>query len=419
MSDFCRSAMQRLAPVVPNGLAYRLPEKENFFKHPEPITIDGSAIRTNKGDYISSGGFSLVFNWKTNQVIKITLQPRGFTKLEVDLMEWSSTHGGVQFIQWGKLNIDFQEYTDLVGDRTLPVNWPESSITIDNWETIIDEYSFCYTITERWTDNLFNWLNQSKENKLSSLDAGLVKKLLAQVQQLHKLGVVHLDLFPKNIFYKINELGAISDLTIADFGNANFRNAWLFEENLKKDEKRQNYAKDYFIPSLTNSLGNAFQSKKFEWVPVSEKVSETKILLQCLESEPRNYDLNFFFYYNSTNPNRPLTEYIGAKMKLPTYIDREFNWSLNGTLNCQLKIWPTDQLAANGEQFEVSAFWTLNKLLSKLPWKQITNYNFVLVNATNYTLKETPKTVPGTSSVSKVIKVVGENYFIWIQPKPQ
>jgi hypothetical protein len=166
-------------------------------------------------------------------------------------------------------------------------------------------------------------------------------------------------------------------------------------------------------------LGNAFQSKKFEWVPVSEKVSETKILLQCLESEPRNYDLNFFFYYNSTNPNRPLTEYIGEKMKLPTYIDREFNWSLNGTLNCQLKIWPTDQLAANGQQFEVSAFWTLNKLLLGFPWEEIRQYNFVLVNATNYTLKETPKTVPGTSSVSKVIKFVGENYFIWIQPKPQ
>lgn len=64
-------------------------------------------------------------------------------------------------------------------------------------------------VSEKWDGNMKDQPCLSRE---------LIDKLENQVNIIHKLGYVHMDIYPKNILCKKNWFGTITDVTLTDFG---------------------------------------------------------------------------------------------------------------------------------------------------------------------------------------------------------
>jgi hypothetical protein len=189
--------MQAYAPrALP--IDYRLSTKA------DELRSDVRYTELNLGKYFSGGGFSLLFESGTN-LIRISLPSRNSSRLEFDLMHWASVTGaGAKLLKWGKLNLTFGNYKNMVeGIDNLPSQWPQIG-NVEDWTNAIKTNSFTYAIIEKWDGDLSRWL-QSNGNDISKIPEAPMKKLLAAVQRLHKVAkIIHLDLFAKNILYKLH-----------------------------------------------------------------------------------------------------------------------------------------------------------------------------------------------------------------------
>jgi hypothetical protein len=226
-------------PFTPIRRKDRNPEKEAYLQNVclndyvingrlidghELLGVDAIAIeeKLREGGYIYEGAYGVVYKVcnidnDCNYVMKvqrlgaftkgkndINLEP----KVKSDLDDWTAEVN---------VTIEFNKYG--VGAK-LASAWlcenefvkPDGSIKRDLLGIIV---------SEKWDGNMENQPCLSRE---------LLDKLENQVNIIHKLGYVHMDIFPKNVLCKKNWFGTITDVTLTDFG-------WVRPIELVKNDK--------------------------------------------------------------------------------------------------------------------------------------------------------------------------------------
>ena len=155
-------------------------------------------------------------------------------------------------------------------------------------------------------DLLFDQKLSFSEN-VRQLDFGIVKKLLLDIKTLNEAGVIHMDLFPKNILVRFKSdseninFQNIEELCIGDFGLSNIPKEWLDFNTIARKEMVDYYMK-----------GPLFHSGYFELQSILKTFYSNPITPpEWLEREVYNFDRAF--------PLRLLWAFTGTKI-----IDWEF-----------------------------------------------------------------------------------------------
>lgn len=247
------------------------------------------------GKLIATGGSNFIFEYGDKKILRLSLQPKTESKLELDLMEWSSQNNGVRLHQWGTVAMSFNQFIELMQKLDwpkLPQEWPfkdPKNITIAQWNNTFTTHRFFYTVMEKWDGSLFEFLIETGKYTWKGIDDSLMKGLLAKIQFLHsRLKIIHFDLFPKNIFYKKDRNGIINELAIADFGGARFIN--------EIESPSSEYNK-YFVDQLRLGENTGNMVKLFKRNAVAALKENENQIEAWATSDFKNYDLAIFYRY--------------------------------------------------------------------------------------------------------------------------
>lgn len=121
---------------------------------------------------------------------------------------------------------------------------------------ITDDMFLGTFVLEKYDTDLQNWWQQYKESE-SHVQSLCDSNLLARIDRMHSYGIVHGDLFPKNILVKHDRDGYITDAAPSDFGLA---------VDLTNAKSLQEWKKYYPLEAMAKLLESFYD---FEWgVPI-------------------------------------------------------------------------------------------------------------------------------------------------------
>lgn len=341
---------------------------------PEPVTAIYEDRKLNfphyslpVGQFLANGGFGMVFA-HNNLVVKFEIgaEPK---LLEIDLTYWAGERGyGPKLEAWGKLDITRSDFNVLIGEMKA------KSSFLPYWFKELDEIPFNvnYIVMERWDMDLKEWL-EKKNEKLAALKPTMLAKLVNGIRELHKLGFVHLDLLPKNIFVRQNEIGEIILLGMGDFGNAQLRTTLFFGS--KEDFKYQ--VADHLLATLnTEPIAEALRK-----LDSSLSLDNKAVVWRWLNDEPFNFDWALLHLYNLDHQSDlPI-----SKLKPTAFFNANRMWSKDGFLYVNVHF--------DGEEFvfdNIYGLWSLtilrNKIEREIP--QVASKQFVSFFKKNIIPKE-------------------------------
>lgn len=256
-------------PFTPIRRMDRNPEKEAYLQNVclkdyvingrlidghELSGLDVTAIeeKLREGGYIYEGQFGVVYRVcnidnDCNYVMKvqrlgaftkgkndINLEP----KVKSDLDDWTTEVN---------VTIEFNKYG--VGAKLASAWLCENEF--ENPDGSIKRDLLGIMVSEKWDGNMENQPCLSRE---------LLDKLENQVNIIHKLGYVHMDIYPKNILCKKNWFGTITDVTLTDFGwvrpieMVKIRRDWLDIMYKYHVIDPPQYGRYYYNGTITKSL---------------------------------------------------------------------------------------------------------------------------------------------------------------------
>lgn len=338
------------------------------------------------GQFLASGGFGMVFA-HDNLVVKLEIEATP-KLLEIDLTHWAGERGyGPKLEAWGKLDITRSDFDILIAEMKA------KSSNLPYWLKKLDEVPFSvnYIVMERWDMDLEQWL--TKQNKmLTELRPTVFEKLIEGIQQLHRLGFVHLDLLPKNILVKQNARGEVILLGMGDFGNAQLRTTLFFGG--KVDFKYQ--LADYFITALDiEPIAEAL--RKFD---STLSRNSKAVVWRWLNDEPFNFDWALLHLYNlDRRSDLPI-----PKLRPTAFFNDNRPWSKKGFLYADVRL--------NGEEIvfdNIFGLWSLATLRNNIELEipQVASKQFVSFLGN----KLIPKEDEDKYNVSSVIQKK-QSYFV-------
>lgn len=275
------------------------------------------------GKFLANGAFGMVFA-NNYDIIKfeVTEKPK---LLEMDLTFWAGERGyGPVLRRWGKLVITEEDFNDLVDemrenttgdlpywvDRLVPGAMP----------------SVYYIILERWATDLRRWIK--KGNALNSIRIDVMAKFVEGIREMHKLGITHMDLLPKNILIQVDAANNITALGLADFGNSQTRKEWFF---IEPDKTRKLFV-NYFVKHKESlKIGEALYNAK-----PSPRSSPKQAAIFWFLHEPFNFDWVVPQFYLLQAPTKKLPNV--PALKLPCRFDFTLPWSKEGFLQTRIVV---------------------------------------------------------------------------------
>ncbi len=152
--------------------------------------------------------------------------------------------------------------------------WKLGPQVLESW--ITDGYGFI--ALEYWNGSMLDL-------DLKELPQKLTAKLRGLIEEMHRLGYVHADVLPKNILVRTTQEGIPCDITLCDFGLAQFVEDFQLTRALpEEDETRRGYMSTLFhYHMLEDNLSHEYFRRR-------------KIQLRHCLNNPRHLDYGFLFY---------------------------------------------------------------------------------------------------------------------------
>ena len=141
------------------------------------------------------------------------------------------------------------------------------------WICDEDEQKLGIFASEKWDGDL-------QSNECPSLN--IIEKIEDQITALHKMGLVHGDILPKNVLVKRDDDGNITDATISDFGTVDTVERWKFKQH---DHEWIKTFYDYH-----HRPGNSFMAIYYD----EENVSLNKVI-----NDPTHLDMPLVFFFRT------------------------------------------------------------------------------------------------------------------------
>jgi serine/threonine protein kinase len=173
-----------------------------------------------------------------------------------------------------------------------------------------------------------------------------MKKLANGVTALHKLGMVHLDLLPKNILVNIYN-GQVVDIAMTDFGNVIHRTEWFFDQTMKM---RDQFVRYFLEHKELEDVGRGIVENN----PAPD-ADGFQMTYYWLLNEPDNFDWALLERYN-LGPS-PVKVQEVPWISLPPRFNFSLPWSRAGQLDIQVKF-----DGAMHPLGEINGLWTLKQL---------------------------------------------------------
>lgn len=306
---------------------YRLPERyqhtdgrAGVFRNRQ-LFVDDKVL--DLGKFMANGAFGMIFA-KDTYIIKLELseEPK---PLEMDLNNWASESGyGPRFWGWGKLEISPSDLNALVSEMV------SVSTMLPHWynELFSTAWHVYYSVFEKWDMDLRTWLrSQPKpQTALYSIDERVMRKLATGVKALHKKGVIHFDLLPKNILVNV-EQGAVIDIAMTDFGNVISKEEWYFQQT---SEIRRQFVR-YLLEHKELEVVGQWLLKEYP----DPNYNAYNMAYMWLMLEPHNFDWALLTCYNIGAPTHQVQTVPYPEM--PPYFNFSLPWSTEGYLEVYVK----------------------------------------------------------------------------------
>jgi hypothetical protein len=185
--------------------------------------LDGLELKEVKdklreGGYISEGTYGVVYkaciDTDCNYIIKIqnlgtfARDPKGNIEATPEVAQ--------ALADWKKevdLTITFNKYG--IGSKITDA-WLCANETMVG--SNVKKELFGIFAAEKWDGDLRDDECPSRE---------IIEKLENQVKNIHGMGLVHGDIFPKNVLVKRNWFGTVTDATLSDFGTVDTKENWM------------------------------------------------------------------------------------------------------------------------------------------------------------------------------------------------
>ena len=278
------------------------------------------------GRFLGNGSFGMIFVSR-DDIIKLEVAHRP-KLLELDLTNWAGENGyGPALKRWGKLKIKETDFDDLLAEMT-----ENTEVSLPHWFTELGrgDPSVYYIVMDRWDTDLQHWLNRQRNysTALGRVAPKAMEKLVEGIRELHKLGLVHMDLLPKNILVKLDANDRVIDLGMTDFGNSQLRKEWFFVE---PDSNRKLFT-DYFLEfPETVAVGRSL----YESRPLPNSSNKAAAEFWLL-NEPFNFDwvVPQAYELQSTMLRLPMI----PRLKFPCKFEFTLPWSETGFLEVSLKM---------------------------------------------------------------------------------
>jgi serine/threonine protein kinase len=379
----------RLPPQYQNEGA-----KLAFFKDG---TIHMGGEKFALGDFYASGAFGMIFS-RDNYIVKLEISDDS-KLLEMDLNHWASESGfGPRFWAWGRLQITRPDFDMLVDqmisslpNRSRPHWYYDMQ---DNVGSVIVYYS----VFEKWDMDLRQWISQQPQPKdaLYTISDTIMKKLATGVAELHKLGMVHLDLLPKNILVNLYN-NQVVDIAMTDFGNVIHRDEWFFRQTR---QMRARFVKYFLEHKELEEIGNALMREH----PAPDAVPYELAYFWLLH-EPDNFDWALLTRYN-LGPS-PIKVQTVPWIQLPPSFNFRLYWDNQGHLDIKLRF-----SAATHAFGQIYGLWTLSELREAIVkrYPQIKKLHFGWDNGGP--LQKVLRAEEPNFRVSTVITQSGDDFYV-------
>lgn len=149
---------------------------------------------------------------------------------------------------------------------------------IARWECNNFGTQYGFIVTEKWDKTLYEILTSKSTKQIC--EAKFIQKLYEQVQNIHKEGLIHSDILPKNILVKLNSKQEIADVTLADFGLMRPLQSWLQYPIAKENDLTLDVETMYKY--FTNPESGA---------PANKYFIDRQVTLEMVQQNPKHLDI--------------------------------------------------------------------------------------------------------------------------------
>jgi len=310
------------------------------------------------GKFLSNGAFGMVFV-NADYIIKLEIanEPK---LLELDLTNWAGESGyGPTLRRWGRLNIKRSDFDELIAEMS-----KSAPQIVPYWfeDLGVGDPSVYYIIMDRWDMDLRVWTME--KGSLEDIAPEVMGRFVEGIRELHKLGIVHMDLLPKNILVKLDENDEVVELGMTDFGNSQLRREWFF---LEQPGNRKLFTDYFVLQKEAQDIGRFLYKTKPSASSSSKDAAEF-----WLANEPFNFDWVVPQTYQLARQRAVLNRI--PQLKFPCRFNFRLPWSELGFLEVSVR--------SNGETMlfgKIFGLWSLVALRAKLQEKfpQLKGKSFV------------------------------------------